>query len=96
MGRIKVLTDAKWLEFILSQIINNSIKYQRIDVASEIKIEVKVNGDQIFLSILDNGIGIPEGDIPRVFEKLLQEAMDDLEQNQQEWDFILRKSYVKS
>ncbi len=69
VGRIKVLTDAKWLEFILSQIINNSIKYQRIDVASEIKIEARVDGDKIFLSILDNGIGIPEGDIPRVFEK---------------------------
>ena len=34
----KVLTDSKWLEFILNQIINNSIKYKK-DNDSIIKIE---------------------------------------------------------
>lgn len=65
----KILTDAKWLEFILNQIINNSIKYKRNDVDSYIKIESVKDKDKIYLSIYDNGIGIPNGDITRVFEK---------------------------
>ena len=65
----KVLTDAKWLEFILNQIINNSIKYKKNNVDSYIKITSEEDKNQIYLSIYDNGIGIPEKDISRVFDK---------------------------
>ena len=64
-----VLTDAKWLEFILNQIINNSIKYKRDDTESCIKIKSEEDNAKIYLTIYDNGIGIPESDITRVFEK---------------------------
>ena len=64
-----VNTDAKWLEFILNQIINNSIKYKKENISSYIKIEGREEKDKIYLSILDNGIGILESDIKRVFEK---------------------------
>lgn len=64
-----VNTDAKWLEFILNQIINNSIKYKKENTFSYIKIEGREEKDKIYLSILDNGIGILESDIKRVFEK---------------------------
>lgn len=64
-----VYTDAKWLEFILNQIINNSIKYRKEKGTSYIKIEAIEEKDKINLSILDNGIGIKESDIKRVFEK---------------------------
>ncbi len=64
-----VNTDAKWLEFILNQIINNSIKYKKENTSSYIKIEGREEKDKIYLSILDNGIGILESDIKRVFEK---------------------------
>lgn len=69
VNNIKVLTDAKWLEFILNQIINNSIKYKRNNVESYIKIIAKEDKEKTYLSIYDNGIGIPKKDIPRVFEK---------------------------
>lgn len=62
---IAVSTDAKWLEFILNQIINNSIKYG----ATKISIFAGTNADQVHLRIQDNGIGINEKDLPRVFEK---------------------------
>ena len=67
-----VLTDSKWLEFILNQIFNNSIKYK---CAENSAIEVTVTGSapnsngQTTLSIRDNGIGIPKEDLPKVFEK---------------------------
>ncbi len=65
----KVLTDSKWLEFILNQIINNSIKYKRNIDNSYIKIYVKDEIDTTTLVIEDNGIGINPSDVRQVFEK---------------------------
>lgn len=65
----KVYTDSKWLEFIINQIINNSIKYKREDILSYIKVEVKDEKNKTTLIIEDNGIGIPSFDIPKVFDK---------------------------
>lgn len=64
-----VLTDSKWLEFVINQIVSNSIKYKRDDVDSVIKLKVEEHSKQIDLHIYDNGIGIPKKDIKRVFEK---------------------------
>jgi len=64
---IIVNTDTKWLEFILDQIINNSIKYTEEN--PEIKIYTKQNKNDIKLIIKDNGIGITPNDLPRVFDK---------------------------
>ena len=63
-----VHTDKKWLEFIINQIINNSIKYKK-DKDSIIKIRSIEDNDKTILEIYDNGIGIPTKDIGRVFEK---------------------------
>lgn len=65
----KVLTDSKWLEFIIDQIINNSIKYKRDVASSFIKIYTEENNEEIRLIIYDNGIGIDAKDLPRVFDK---------------------------
>ncbi len=67
--KIKVLTDSKWLEFILEQIINNSIKYKKDNVDSYIKIEVNDEKNKTILTILDNGIGIKESDLKQVMNK---------------------------
>ena len=65
---INVNSDKKWLEFIINQIINNSIKYKK-ESESIIKIECIENKDKVILEIYDNGIGIPEKDLKRVFDK---------------------------
>ena len=65
----KVLSDSKWLEFILNQIINNSIKYKKNIKDASIEIKVKEAKDKTYLMIQDNGIGILESDIKRVFDK---------------------------
>ena len=64
----KVYTDSKWLEFIINQIINNSIKYKK-DKDSYIKIYVEDSNDKTTLIIEDNGIGIPKSDLKYVFNK---------------------------
>lgn len=64
----KVYTDKKWLEYIVNQIINNSIKYKK-EKDSFIKIESLEEKDKVKLIVFDNGIGIPSKDITRIFEK---------------------------
>ena len=69
VGNKKVLTDSKWLEFIVNQIVSNSIKYIRNNVEHLIKITAEENNKIIILKINDNGIGIGKSDIPKVFNK---------------------------
>lgn len=64
----EVYTDSKWLEFILNQIIGNSIKYKDKKNAY-IKINVVEDENKSILEIEDNGMGISEQDLPFVFEK---------------------------
>lgn len=63
-----IFSDAKWIEFIINQIIINAIKFS-IPNKGEISISSKVNENNIVLTIEDNGVGINEKDIDRVFEK---------------------------
>ena len=63
-----VYADDKWVRFILNQIISNAVKY-RTPQQPALRIFTERSGDQVLLSIADNGIGIPESDLPRIFEK---------------------------
>lgn len=60
----KVVTDEKWLLFVIEQILSNSLKYTR----SQGKVVIERQEGEI-LCIRDNGIGIAPEDIPRIFEK---------------------------
>lgn len=64
-----VLTDAKWMHFILNQIISNGVKYHAKDRKPTLRFWVAREGKTITLSIADNGIGIPESDVERIFRK---------------------------
>lgn len=63
----KVYTDKKWIIYVLGQLINNSIKYSKENGVIEFSAEDK--GEFIELKIRDNGIGINEEDLERVFNK---------------------------
>lgn len=65
---IEVNTDNKWIVFILNQIIQNSIKYRKKE-NSIIEIYANQGKENVILYIKDNGIGIKQGEITRVFEK---------------------------
>ena len=64
---ILVKTDSKWMEFIINQIIVNSIKYTSDNPC--IEIYGIINKENACLVIKDNGIGISPKDLPRVFDK---------------------------
>lgn len=61
---IYVLTDEKWLMFIIEQLLSNAVKYT---VSGNVTITVDSEKKQ--LSISDTGIGISPEDLPRIFEK---------------------------
>lgn len=63
----KVYSDKKWVTYVLGQLINNSIKYSKENGVIEFSAEDK--GEFIELKIRDNGIGINEEDLERVFNK---------------------------
>lgn len=64
-----VSTDSKWIVFILSQIIQNSVKYRNKKLLLNIEIYSEPKKDNTVLYIRDNGIGIKKGEISRVFDK---------------------------
>lgn len=62
-----VHSDSKWLGFVIDQILTNSLKYT--DEAGTISIHFDENSKEKILVIEDNGIGIKQEDLHRVFEK---------------------------
>ncbi len=60
---LQVLTDEKWFQVLLEQILSNAVKYTR---QGSVRIYVQQGH---MLAIADSGAGIPKEDLPRVFDR---------------------------
>lgn len=62
----EVVSDAKWVSFIIRQLLTNAIKYSE---AHDIIIQSYEHNNQMHLRIKDFGRGIDAKDISRIFDK---------------------------
>ena len=71
VGELEVVSDMKALQFVLTQIILNSVKYVEAGTSPVIDIVGGMDEDQkrCFLTISDNGIGVSAADLPFIFDK---------------------------
>lgn len=66
---VLVLSDAKWNEVMLDQLVSNAIKYSDAqDTSKNVYFSIERKQNRVVLKIRDEGIGIPEYDLRRVFE----------------------------
>ncbi|MDT9026612.1 sensor histidine kinase [Rossellomorea yichunensis] len=69
----EVLSDAKWLSFMIRQLLTNAVKYS---TTSDIIIKSEHQDDKVNLTIQDFGRGIDPKDLPRVFDKGFTSTID--------------------
>ena len=68
--RMQVYCDDKWLIFLLGQVFFNAVKYKKEEYGpGKIQIHAQRMGTQTCLKIRDKGMGIPDQEIDRIFEK---------------------------
>ncbi len=69
---IMISLDADRFVRVVSNIISNSVKYQNKSVKGKISISLQEYEKSIILSIEDNGIGIENENVPRIFDSFFR------------------------
>ena len=71
LAEIQIISDMKALQFLISQIIINSVKYTKPGTRPVVQLEAGREDDEghSYLKISDNGIGVPAPDLPFIFDK---------------------------
>lgn len=67
-NEVFVFFDEKWNKVMLKQIISNAVKYSKDSTDRHLYFEIKVSEKEVVLEVKDNGIGISEYDLPKVFD----------------------------
>ncbi len=65
---IKLAADADMLELAILNVLENAVKYAALKGVSPIALSLDKTADGIAITVTDHGIGIPERDLPHVFE----------------------------
>ncbi|MCR8842302.1 sensor histidine kinase [Paenibacillus sp. SC116] len=69
VGEAWIETDMKWLTFVLNQLVSNAIKYSKGKSGPKrLTFQIEQSASEVKLTIVDEGIGIPPHDLPRIFD----------------------------
>ena len=61
----KIKGDKFLLDIVISNLVGNSIKYG-VD-GGDVEITLKNDGEDVIIEVCDNGVGIPEKEMPKIF-----------------------------
>lgn len=61
--------DFETVYTILKHLISNAVKYRSLENDSKIAVTFTENNDSTLIEVIDNGIGIPENDLEKIFNK---------------------------
>ncbi|NRY28793.1 signal transduction histidine kinase [Clostridium beijerinckii] len=70
------MIDVDKFKQIITNLLSNSYKYLKPN--GKVKVELKKENETVVIKVIDNGIGIPEKDIPYIFERFYR---SDLSRN---------------
>ena len=65
--KAKFYGDRERIEQVITNIVSNAVKYT--PDGGKIDMTVGTSGKNVFVRVTDNGIGIPEKDLPRLFDR---------------------------
>ena len=82
-GGLQVPMDPQKIERVLENLLSNAFKFTKRTTRSEKIIRVSLATDQakVYIYIDDSGIGIPEGEHEKVFERYFQSSRTDLKEH---------------
>ncbi|UCF25606.1 MAG: MCP four helix bundle domain-containing protein [Ralstonia sp.] len=64
--------DAKLLFQAFSNLVGNAVKYSSPHAQARVTVRISADADSVSVSVADNGLGIPERDIDRLFERYVR------------------------
>ena len=67
-----VRADARWLPLVLDNLVSNALKFTK--AGGEIRVRAEDRGELVLVSVSDDGIGVPEADREKVFERFHRAA----------------------
>ena len=66
-GECWVLATRDEIHQVIYNLVDNAVKYT--GPGGGVEVSLSAREDQVLLTVADNGVGIPEEDIPRIFER---------------------------
>ncbi|MCI1778698.1 MAG: ATP-binding protein [Bacteroidales bacterium] len=95
MGKIYASVDVVKMESVVNNIVSNACKYTPAGGTITMKLENRSDEGKIKISVSDNGVGIPENEIPYIFQRFYQSSRTAGEKSGTGIGLYLARSYVE-